>query len=400
MIGSILLLKTFVMNDIIFLAATIIILITLSIVFSLILSRIVTRPTNEMAEVANLITVSVDLSRYVSYRSKNEFGALSYALNRMIKGVKELLLDIRDQAEMYMNESKSFESQSNLLADTSAELAVAIETFSNGITEQANRAANSMSTMENMVDIITDVNKLTEKMDNVIHSTSEQVTNGQHAIDQVNATINHNTENAARLAETTKSLTDVSNQANQIVRLIGDIADQTNLLALNAAIEAARSGEYGHGFSVVADEIRVLSEETAQSVEQVQNMLNRMQTHVTDCSNQSEEITMLSNEQETLAKLLDESFHTIATSMDGVNQEMAIIKKANLQLSDGSENVLKEMEEITNISQEVAASGEGATARIQDQASVASEIAKGSEQVTKLAGELYEMASRWKGLSD
>lgn len=388
------------MNDVIFWTVTIIILIILSIIFSLILSRIVTKPTNEMADVVNLITGSVDLSRYVTYRSNNEFGAMSYALNRMIKGVKELLLDIRDQSELYMNESKTFESQSNLLADTSAELAVVIETFSNGITEQANRASNSTSTMENMMHIITDVNELTEKMDNVIHSTAEQVANGQHAINQVNSTIDHNTKNAARLAETTKSLTDVSDQANQIVRLIGDIADQTNLLALNAAIEAARSGEYGHGFSVVADEIRLLSEETAQSVEQVQNMLNRMQTHVTDCSNQSEEITTLSNEQETLAQLLDESFNNIATSMDRVNEEMVAIKEANLKLSDGSENVLTEMEEITNISQEVAASGEGATARIQDQASVASEIAKGSEQVTKLAGELYEMASRWKGLSD
>lgn len=388
------------MTDLIFWTVTIIILIILSIVFSLILSRIVTKPTNEMADVANLITGSVDLSRYVSYRSNNEFGAMSYALNRMIKGVKDLLLNIRDKAEMFMNESGTFESQSNLLADTSAELATVIETFSSGITEQANRASNSTSTIENMVHIITDVNELTKKMDKVIHSTTEQVMNGQHTINQVNATIDHNTKNATRLAETTKSLTDVSDQANQIVRLIGDIADQTNLLALNAAIEAARSGEYGHGFSVVADEIRLLAEQTAQSVEQVQNMLNRMQTHVIDCSNQSEEITTLSNEQETLAQLLDESFHNIATSMDGVNEEMIAIKEANLKLSNGSENVLTEMEEITNISQEVAASGEGASARIQEQASVAAEIAQGSEQVTKLAKELYQLASRWKGLSD
>lgn len=253
LVGIIFVIKLFVANEIIFWSVAAVLSIILTLAFSLLLANIVTRPTVEMVSVANRITDQVDLSKYVSYRSKSELGALSYALNRMIKGVKELLLEMRNHAEMFTGESETFESQSNLLAETSAELASAIETLSDGIAEQAERAGHSTNTIHHMAQIITDVNTLTDNMSDVLQSASEHVENVQQAVNKVNATIHNSTENAAKLAETTESLTSVSKQANQIVQLIGDIAEQTNLLALNAAIEAARSGEYGHGFSVVAE---------------------------------------------------------------------------------------------------------------------------------------------------
>src|SRR5699024_6710184 len=119
-------------------------------------------------------------------------------------------------------------------------------------------------------------------------------------------------QSALKLEQATSALTEVSNQANNIVQLIGNIASQTNLLALNAAIEAARSGEHGHGFSVVAAEIRTLSEETTKSVEQVQAMLDKIQEHVIECSEQSHDVNKLSNEQQQLAGDLDEVFTNIA----------------------------------------------------------------------------------------
>src|SRR5690625_2600386 len=101
------------------------------------------------------------------------------------------------------------------------------------------------------------------QMEDINKTASERIIYVKNAVNKVNMTIEHNVKNTKELERTITSLTEESTQANDIIKLIGDIADQTNLLALNAEIEAARSGEHGHGFSIVADEIRKLGEETA-----------------------------------------------------------------------------------------------------------------------------------------
>lgn len=386
-------------NNYIFIPTAIVVIFLIGGLVSFIITRRVTKPVEEMIAVTSLITESVDLSTYVDYRSKNELGELSYGINRFIKGLREILLSMRDHSQLFVSESKEIEAQSRALANTSAELATAIETLSGGIFNQAERANSSSVTVKEMVEIIEDVASLTNEMDTIIQTATELVTYGQDRVNSVNDTIKHNVDNAGKLERSTEALTDVSEQANDIVQLIGNIANQTNLLALNAAIEAARSGEHGHGFSVVAEEIRNLSEETAQSVEQVQQMLNRIQTHVLECANQSQEISSLSSEQEGLAKQLDEAFQNISSSMVRVNDEMNTIKNANSQLTDGSDKIIGEMKAITNVSGEVAASGESATAQIEEQAATAEQIAKGNEKITELANELHTMANRWQGLS-
>lgn len=372
--------------------------IGLTLVLSFLLARVVKGPINEFTYVTTRITESLDLSNYASYRSNNELGALSHGMNRMIKGLKRILVDIRDTSELFTHESKKFEKQTSLLADTSAELAKSIESLSNGIINQADRAESSSKTVETMTLVIHEVNESIHRMEDIIKTASERIIYGQNAVNEVNMTIENNVKNTKELERTITSLTEESTQANDIIKLIGDIADQTNLLALNAAIEAARSGEHGHGFSIVADEIRKLAEETAQSVEQVQSMLNNIQEHVIESINHSKDMTQLSKTQEQIATNLDESFYNIASSMKEVTTEMEHLKQSNFKLTTGSEEVLQEIEEITSITQKVASSGEDASARIQEQAATANEIANGNEKITELARLLYDMSDRWEGL--
>lgn len=383
-----------------FLISAIVLSVLLSVLLSLIISKKITTPLKEMITVTSLITESVDLSRYVSFRANNEFGVLSYGLNRLIKGLRNILFNIRDHSRLFANESEKMETGSQMLADTSSELSAMIEELSDGIVEQAERANISTRTIQEMVKVINDVNNLTVDLSTIVDTTSNRIEQGQETVNIVNTTVANNAESAVKLEQATTALTDVSNQANHIVQLIGNIASQTNLLALNAAIEAARSGEHGHGFSVVAAEIRTLSEETTASVEQVQMMLDKIQEHVEECSKQSHDVNQLSNEQQKLAHDLDEVFREIATEMESVITEMSTIKGANEQLTEGSGSILAEMEAITMASEQMAASGEEATAAIQEQAASAEEIARGNEQVAELARELNHVSERWKGLTD
>src|SRR5699024_6091903 len=132
----------FIPNVLTFWLLTMIVSLILISLFSYGLSRMIRKPVIEMRDVTALITDSIDLSTYVSYRLKNELGLLSHGINRLIKGLKGILLNVKKYAESFMDESEKIESQSQLLATSSAELATGVEKLSNGIVEQANRAAN------------------------------------------------------------------------------------------------------------------------------------------------------------------------------------------------------------------------------------------------------------------
>lgn len=400
LIGIVYILQTFTNGLILFLVIAIVLALLFTMLISYILSRIVIAPLKDMISVTTLITESVDLSKYVTYRSKNEFGVLSYGLNRLIKGLRNILFNVRDHSRLFANESEKMETGSQMLADTSTELAATIEQLSSGIVDQSERANSSTETVQEMVKVINDVNNLTVDLGKIVDTASDRIEQGQKTVNVVNTTVSNNAESALKLEQATTALTEVSKQANHIVQLIGNIASQTNLLALNAAIEAARSGEHGHGFSVVAAEIRTLSEETTESVEQVQMMLDKIQDHVEECSEQSHDVNQLSNEQQKLAQDLDGVFREIAMEMESIISEMSTIKEANEHLTEGSSVVLTEMEAITMASEQMAASGEEATAAIQEQAASAEEIARGNEQVAELARELNYVSERWKGLSE
>src|SRR5699024_9447973 len=146
---------------------------------------------------------------------------------------------------------------------------------------------------ESMVVVMNDVNEGINKLSTRMEIASKRIIDGHNTVTRINDTIAENVQKAHQLKNTTTTLNEVSTKANDIIQLIGHIAKETNLLALNAAIEAARAGADGTGFSVVASEIRTLSEETATSVTEVQTMLTDIQTHISHSAEQSLEIFTL-----------------------------------------------------------------------------------------------------------
>jgi methyl-accepting chemotaxis protein len=167
-------------------------------------------------------------------------------------------------------------------------------------------------------------------------------------------------------ADVMKKLGDSSNEISNVVELIEEIADQTNLLALNAAIEAARAGEQGRGFAVVADEVKKLSERTSAAIKNVAEMIRRIQSDSNGAINAiSKGIVKVNNGRE-YAKQASTSLEKIIESVSKVSNIIEQVAIANEQQSQGAQHISESMVMISNVSKDNASRAEQVTSAISD----------------------------------
>ncbi len=205
-----------------------------------------------------------------------------------------------------------------------------------------------------------------------------------------------NVESARMVAELEK----LSNEIGKIVHAVARIADQTNLLALNAAIEAARAGEHGKGFAVVADEVRNLAEISEKSARGIQEVVNEIQTQVKVVAADTETAGKKSAEEVDKAKLIMTDLESIAADMDAIQQGCEVISTNATQALGGARDYLKGAEEIASASEEAAAGCQEALKSVQEQAKAYNEMGDGARSMADLAESLKTSTNAQKSAEE
>ncbi len=309
-----------------------------------------------------------DLTVRIESRSRDEISSIATALNDMVTRFRSIIAQLA--------------SHSGQLATASTELSATTEQARDGATEQQCQTEQIATAMNEMSTTVQEIAASAEAASENARNANQEAESGGTVIRETIDAINHLSDEVGKAAEVIHELEASSANISGVVEVIQGIAEQTNLLALNAAIEAARAGEQGRGFAVVADEVRTLAGRTQDSTEEIQKMME----------------TLLEQTGNAVAVMERDKHYAeeLATQAGEANNSLSSIMQAVDNIQDMTTQVASASEEQTVVSEEINRNVSVVADIAHANVSGSEQIAAASEELTRFASELEAVVQRFK----
>ncbi|MDX8363754.1 methyl-accepting chemotaxis protein [Cytobacillus sp. IB215665] len=344
--------------------------------------------TNRLAE--GDLTSRLDESRTGSLKP------IALSINEMSDEWHQLIKKVYDVSIQVSERSNELSSSTEMNNKATEQLALALQGVASGTENQLSKTA---STSQFMSDVSSGINQVASSIQSVAsltETTSKQANIGTDAVTKTAAQMTQIQQQAVFASEIVNKFGEKSKAIGKIVTLITEIAEQTNLLALNAAIEAARAGEHGKGFAVVADEVRKLAEQSGSATEDIRKLIEEIQSEA-DKAVQSMIVGKTDvTDGLSLINQTGQAFKEITKMIEEIATQSKEVSTTVEHVNASANNIVIASEEIVNITEQSSANTQNVAALTEEQSATMEDISHATVVLANTAAELQGMVGRFK----
>lgn len=383
---SILMLKIIAIN-----IAVLILSITLVVVFVNSLKKNINTISTSLNSVAN-----GNLNGECIVKSKDEFGEIALYVNSMILNLREIVQKLQGSSKMVDSSSGNLLAISNEMSSVSETIANSIQEVASGTGTQASDMMSITSLLNSFgseIDLIaqkiSNVNESSDTINTMASVSNEGMESLVHSVEKVKDAFDDFTTRFNLLAVNL-------NKVNEITAYIKGISDQTNLLALNAAIEAARAGEAGRGFSIVADEIRKLAEQSKDSSQSINGLINTISIENKIIIKSTDLMKSEIINQVTVINSATDSFKGILNAVSDVIPKISEVNDSILIINKDKNIVIDKIHSSSSIAEEISASSQEIAAASEQLNASAEEVSATAHILNSMTKEILDISNRFK----
>lgn len=373
-----------------------VVLIGFSMFIALKMTNSITRPLKHLSKNAKEIAAGNLIVDKIKYKGRDELGALNKSFAQMVEQLREILFSVETVSQDVEGFAKDLETENKGLTAITNQVAISTNEMSIGTQSISSDLQDAVSLIEEMDKGFRENVRKSEESVTFGTEAVSAITSGQAAIGLQRSLITKNQQTSYNIDAATKTFTNYASEIEEMAKTVSGIANQTNLLALNAAIEAARAGEAGKGFAVVADEVRKLAEEATSSTKHIFEMVAKIKDGISDITLSVHEGVSIAAEQQQSMNTTTEAFDNISIRVDEMMKRLTSLVEGMNHSKQFGEQVLNSVESISAVVEETAAGNEEISASTTEQLSAFEKIVKKVVALRKLTDDLNSTVNHFK----